>query len=145
MKHLIKNCLPFFIVIPCCFIIPLILGWDGSMLHWETASNGMHYLKFSPYDYFYNIGFSVDSFKNSFVRFTELHFNFTTILNSLRSIGNIFIAMLNLFLLPFALVSNVLIFIMALLGFPCTEQNFIYTTFNLGSMLQIPYFTYLWE
>ena len=133
------------VLLPCFFLLPFAFGWEGTLLHWEESSLGIKHLEFSPFDYFYNIGYSVDSFKNAFSKFSDLHFNFSSILNSLRSIANIFIALLNLLLLPASLTSSILMFLFSVIGFPMTSDNFLYNAFYIGQTLQLPYFSYLWE
>ena len=143
MKRLIKFLFPFCILLPCFFLVPASLNWGSSLLIKETSIYGTTYFRVDVYNWFVNYSSSFGSFENLAYRFSSLTLNFSGVVNPFISIANCIIAVVNTLFLPISLISCLLTVLMAFVGFPLTNQNFIYSALNTGSMLQIPYINYV--
>lgn len=142
-KKLLRILFPFLIVIPCCFVAPLCLGWGSSLLIKETSIYGNYYYRVDFFNWLLNYGLSFSTFQNMAYRFSSLELNFSGVINPFISIANCIICLINTALLPISLVSCLITVIMALVGFPLIDDNFIYQMFKAGSYLQIPYLNYV--
>ncbi len=133
---------PFLVVIPCFFLVPLIFHMNSTLLIWSESSFGVKYLYVDFFKWFEGITTSVYNFSNSVSKFNQLELRFDSITHCLISICNIVIALVNTTLIPLSIVSNLLIVMMSLFGFPCDSSNFLYTALNVGVNIQIPYIGY---
>ena len=117
----------------------------GQIFHIESTifeyvlENGQMFLKFNFYNY-------LNNFKGSFSNFEELvsslgtnHYNFSGIIETLKSLCNIVISLLNTTLLPFSFIGSLLNVFLCLFGLPLNASNPIYLVFNGIAGLQIPY------
>ena len=101
--------------------------------------NGITITKFNANAYFNNFTGSFDEFNELISSFSETHYNRSGIVESLKSVGNVIISVLNAVLVPFSLIGSLLNIILALLGLPLSSANPIYNLFNGIAGLQIPY------
>ena len=89
-----------------------------------------------------NIQYSVQQVNNTFTSLMESHYNWDNFINSIKSIGNIFISMLNVTIVPFNLSGNMSNVVMSILGINVEEGNFITNLFATFGNAQIPYITF---
>ena len=89
-----------------------------------------------------NIQYSIGELNNTFTSLMESHYNWDNFINSIKSIGNIFISMLNVTILPFNLSGNMSNVVMSILGINVEEGNFITNLFATFGNAQIPYITF---
>ena len=89
-----------------------------------------------------NIQYSVQQVNNTFTSLMESHYNWDNFINSIKSIGNIFISMLNVSIVPFNLSGNMSNVVMSILGINVEEGNFITNLFATFGNAQIPYITF---
>ena len=89
-----------------------------------------------------NIQYSIGEINNTFTSLMESHYNWDNFINSIKSIGNIFISMLNVTILPFNLSGNMSNVVMSILGIDVEHGNFITNLFNVFGNAQIPYITF---
>ena len=133
MSKLIKILFPFLIVMPCCFLAPLMFSWGSTLfVKYYTIYDTVIY-KVDIYNWALNYATSFASFTNLAYRFSSLTLNF----------DNILIACFNMLLLPISTVSCIIVVLMSFVGFPLNDANFLYVIFNQGSLLQIPYINYV--
>ena len=89
-----------------------------------------------------NIQYSVQQVNNSFTALLDNHYNWDNFINSIKSIGNIFITMLNITIVPFNLSGNMSNVVMSILGIDVEQGNFITNLFATFGNAQIPYITF---
>ena len=89
-----------------------------------------------------NIQYSIGELNNTFTSLMESHYNWDNFINSIKSIGNIFISMLNVTILPFNLSGNMSNVVMSILGIDVEQGNFITNLFAVFGNAQIPYITF---
>ena len=89
-----------------------------------------------------NIQYSIGELNNSFTSLMESHYNWDNFINSIKSIGNIFISMLNVTILPFNLSGNMSNVVMSILGIDVEQGNFITNLFATFGNAQIPYISF---
>lgn len=89
-----------------------------------------------------NIQYSIGELNNSFTSLMESHYNWDNFINSIKSIGNIFISMLNVTILPFNLSGNMSNVVLSILGIDVEQGNFITNLFSVFGNAQIPYITF---
>lgn len=89
-----------------------------------------------------NIQYSVQQVNNSFTALLENHYNWDNFINSIKSIGNIFITMLNVSIVPFNLSGNMSNVVLSILGIDVEQGNFITNLFSVFGNAQIPYITF---
>lgn len=143
MSKLIKILFPFLIVMPCCFLAPLMFSWGSTLfVKYYTIYDTVIY-KVDIYNWALNYATSFASFTNLAYRFSSLTLNFDGVVNPFISIANILIACFNMLLLPISTVSCIIVVLMSFVGFPLNDANFLYVIFNQGSLLQIPYINYV--
>lgn len=136
MKILIK--LSFFIIIIGVFaLFPVAFGY--SSLIKEINTNGLILYTFDFSKYLSNISNYFLSFKNNIAKVYEVPLSWNNVIDSLKSICNILIAVLNSILLPFAIVIQLLPLIFSLCGWIISPDNFIVQVFAGLNSLQIPY------
>ena len=88
-----------------------------------------------------NIQYSIGELNNTFTSLMESHYNWDNFINSIKSIGNIFISLLNVTILPFNLSGNMSNVVMSILGIDVEQGNFITNLFAVFGNAQIPYIT----
>ncbi len=86
-----------------------------------------------------NIQYSIGELNNTFTSLMESHYNWDNFINSIKSIGNIFISMLNVTILPFNLSGNMSNVVLSILGIDVEQGNFITNLFAVFGNAQIPY------
>ena len=89
-----------------------------------------------------NIQYSIGELNNTFSSLMDSHYNWDNFINSIKSIGNIFISLLNVTILPFNLSGNMSNVVMSILGIDVEEGNFITNLFAVFGNAQIPYITF---
>ena len=89
-----------------------------------------------------NIQYSIGELNNTFTSLMESHYNWDNFINSIKSIGNIFISLLNVTILPFNLSGNMSNVVMSILGIDVEQGNFITNLFAVFGNAQIPYITF---
>ena len=89
-----------------------------------------------------NIQYSIGELNNTFTSLMESHYNWDNFINSIKSIGNIFISLLNVTILPFNLSGNMSNVVMSILGIDVEHGNFITNLFAVFGNAQIPYITF---
>lgn len=89
-----------------------------------------------------NIQYSIGEINNTFTSLMESHYNWDNFINSIKSIGNIFISMLNVTILPFNLSGNMSNVVLSILGIDVEQGNFITNLFAVFGNAQIPYITF---
>lgn len=89
-----------------------------------------------------NIQYSIGELNNTFTSLMESHYNWDNFINSIKSIGNIFISLLNVTILPFNLSGNMSNIVMSILGIDVEQGNFITNLFAVFGNAQIPYITF---
>lgn len=89
-----------------------------------------------------NIQYSISDLNNTFTSLLDSHYNWDNFINSIKSIGNIFISMLNVTILPFNLSGNMSNVVMSILGIDVEKGNFITNLFTTFGNAQIPYITF---
>ena len=89
-----------------------------------------------------NIQYSIGELNNTFTTLMESHYNWDNFINSIKSIGNIFISLLNVTILPFNLSGNMSNVVMSILGIDVEQGNFITNLFAVFGNAQIPYITF---
>lgn len=89
-----------------------------------------------------NIQYSIGELNNTFTSLMESHYNWDNFINSIKSIGNIFISMLNVTILPFNLSGNMSNVVMSILGIDVEHGNFITNLFSVFGNAQIPYISF---
>lgn len=89
-----------------------------------------------------NIQYSIGELNNTFTSLMESHYNWDNFINSIKSIGNIFISLLNVTILPFNLSGNMSNVVMSILGIDVDQGNFITNLFAVFGNAQIPYITF---
>lgn len=89
-----------------------------------------------------NIQYSISDLNNTFTSLLDSHYNWDNFINSIKSIGNIFISMLNVTILPFNLSGNMSNVVMSILGIDVEKGNFITNLFTAFGNAQIPYITF---
>ena len=89
-----------------------------------------------------NIQYSIGELNNTFTSLMESHYNWDNFINSIKSIGNIFISLLNVSILPFNLSGNMSNVVMSILGIDVEQGNFITNLFAVFGNAQIPYITF---
>ena len=89
-----------------------------------------------------NIQYSIGELNNTFTSLMESHYNWDNFINSIKSIGNIFISLLNVTILPFNLSGNMSNVVMSILGIDVEQGNFITNLFSVFGNAQIPYITF---
>lgn len=89
-----------------------------------------------------NIQYSIGELNNTFTSLMETHYNWDNFINSIKSIGNIFISLLNVTILPFNLSGNISNVVMSILGIDVEQGNFITNLFAVFGNAQIPYITF---
>ena len=89
-----------------------------------------------------NIQYSIGELNNTFTSLMESHYNWDNFINSIKSIGNIFISLLNVTILPFNLSGNMSNVVMSILGIDVEQGNFITNLFATFGNVQIPYITF---
>ena len=93
-------------------------------------------------NYTRNIQYSIGELNNTFTSLMESHYNWDNFINSIKSIGNIFISLLNVSILPFNLSGNMSNVVMSILGVDVEQGNFITNLFAVFGNAQIPYITF---
>ncbi len=86
-----------------------------------------------------NIQYSIGELNNTFTSLMDSHYNWENFINSIKSIGNIFISMLNVTILPFNLSGNMSNVVLSILGIDVEQGNFITNLFAVFGNAQIPY------
>ena len=104
-----------------------------------VLENGQMFLKFNLYNYLNNFKGSFDKFQELVSELGDNHYNFSGIVESLKSLCNIVISLLNVTLLPFSFIGSLLNVFLCLFGLPLNSSNPIYLVFNGIAGLQIPY------
>ena len=89
-----------------------------------------------------NIQYSINDLNNTFTSLLDSHYNWDNFINSIKSIGNIFISMLNVTILPFNLSGNMSNVVLSILGIDVEQGNFITNLFSVFGNAQIPYITF---
>lgn len=89
-----------------------------------------------------NIQYSIGELNNTFTSLMDSHYNWDNFINSIKSIGNIFISLLNVTILPFNLSGNMSNVVMSILGIDVEQGNFITNLFAVFGNAQIPYITF---
>ena len=89
-----------------------------------------------------NIQYSISDLNNTFTSLLDSHYNWDNFINSIKSIGNIFISMLNVTILPFNLSGNMSNVVLSILGIDVEKGNFITNLFATFGNAQIPYITF---
>ena len=89
-----------------------------------------------------NIQYSIADLNNTFTSLLDSHYNWDNLINSVKSIGNIFISMLNVTILPFNLSGNMSNVVLSILGIDVEHGNFITNLFAVFGNAQIPYITF---
>lgn len=140
MLLVIKKLLPFVCILGLIGVLGITLGITGSSLVKYDVNNNMYV--FDLFGYLNNIEYGFNNFKENISTYYtfEIYFG-VDIGKSLKTIANFIIALLNINLLPFALIGNILNIILSIIGLPMNDTNFLYNIFNGVSELQIPYLT----
>lgn len=89
-----------------------------------------------------NIQYSVQQVNNAFTSLLDNHYNWDNMINSIKSIGNIFITLVNITIVPFNLSGNMSNVVMSILGIDVEQGNFITNLFAVFGNAQIPYITF---
>ena len=89
-----------------------------------------------------NIQYSIGELNNTFSSLMDSHYNWDNFINSIKSIGNIFISMLNVTILPFNLSGNMSNVVLSILGIDVEQGNFITNLFAVFGNAQIPYISF---
>lgn len=110
-----------------------------SVIFKYVLENGQMYLKFDLYSY-------LNNFNGTFVKFQEFvselgtnHYNWSGFIESIKSLCNVLITLLNVTLIPFSFIGSVLNVFLCIFGMPLNNSNPLYLVFNGISGLQIPY------
>lgn len=136
----IKKTLPYILLIGFFGLLAIQLGMTGLTYLEKVEINGFTQYRFNLSPYLLNINLSFDKFVNNIQTFYEgAVYNWDGIVNSIKSIGNIVVAVLNTLLMPFSILASFLNILFALVGFPLNDSNFIYSMFSGMASLQIPY------
>lgn len=136
MKLIVKIS-SFITIIGVFALFPFVFGY--SSLIQETTINNITLLTFDLNKYFLNISNNFETFKNNIKNLYQVPLNWDTVINSIKSICNILISVLNTLLLPFSIVVQLLPLVFCLAGWYLEQDNFIVQIFSGLNGLQIPY------
>ena len=104
-----------------------------------VLEDGHMFLKFNLYNYLSNFTGSFSKFNELVSSLGDSHYNFSGVVETLKSLCNIMISLLNTTLLPFSFIGSLLNVFLCLFGLPLNSTNPIYLVFNGIAGLQIPY------
>lgn len=140
MSKFIKICV--FVIMPFLFVIWSLNTFllSGSTLIKLVNVNNVQMYTIDIYSYFNNLNLVVDKWKESVTSIVDIkYFNWDSVINCLKSVCNIVIAILNFMVMPFTLLGNVSALVFALLGVPFDNSNWLSVALNSFSTFQIPY------
>lgn len=140
MILVVKRAMPYVILLGFIGMLAILFGMSGSSLVVYNSQYDMYV--FDVGNYFQNIIFGFNNFKQNISEFYNLTLDFSNFINGLKSIVNCIICVLNTLLVPFAIIGNVLNCLLALIGLPLNDTNFLFNIFNGVASLQIPYIGY---
>ena len=141
MKFLLKGiCLVSFFFI-CIYAVSYIFNID-SFIFTSMNINGDTYIKLDFWAYVNNFNGAFDKFIENISNLGTNHYNWDGFINTIKSLCNIVIAILNTALIPFSLIGSILNFVCALFGLAMNDTNVLYTIFNSLAALQIPFISF---
>lgn len=136
MKLIIKVS-SFITIIGVFALFPYFFGY--SSLIQSTTINNITVLTIDLNKYCINISNYLENFKNNIKSIYQIPLGWDTVINSIKSICNILISVLNTLILPFSLVIQIMPLIFGLLGWSIERDNFFVQVFSGLNGLQIPY------
>lgn len=143
MKQFIK--ISFTIFLPLCLIIfcvnSLLLGQNTMFTIKEI--NGLNFYCFDPMNYFNNITLTMTKFTEQVTTIVDFNvFNWDNVINSMKSVCNIIICILNLLTMPFTFIGKSVSLIFSLLGVPYGNDNWLSSLLYSFSSFALPYLTF---
>lgn len=135
-----RSVFKYVVIIGFIGLLGFLLGMT-TYIKQETI-NGVNLYYYDYNAFLQNISLSFNGFRNNISNFYNVNLQWDSVINSIKSIGNILIATLNTTLLPFSIIGNVFVLIMGICGLPMNTTNFLYNIFANINSLQVPYIPY---